>query len=199
MNSIFQLSDTSNNEQMPRWLIFASGLGSNFDAIVKRFPENVCGLICNKKGALVIEKAKASGVRCVLLERNGMSRNEYDKLLLKSTLEFQPDLIIFAGWMWIVNSEFIKDVGCKIINLHPALPKQFAGGNATADALKAFSAGKIKETGCMIHEVTEILDEGKVLGVDIIPIYTNDTLETLKVRSKEIETKLLLKVLEKLI
>ena len=90
MNSIFHLSDTSKNEQMPKWLIFASGVGSNFDAIVNEFPKNVVGLICNKKDALVVEKAKASGVECVILERNGMSRNEYDKNLLKVTLEFKP-------------------------------------------------------------------------------------------------------------
>ena len=82
--------------------------------------------------------------------------------------------------------------------MHPALPKQFAGANATADALKAFKEGRIKETGCMVHEVTEILDEGTILGTQTVPIYPMDTLEILKVRSKAIETKLLLDTLEKL-
>ena len=122
------------------------------------------------------------------------------KKLLEKIMDISPDLIVCAGWMHILGSEFLNGLeNIPIINLHPALPGMFPGADGIGDALKAYQEGKISQTGVMVHEVIAEIDAGKVLGTVIVPIEKTDNLETLSHKVKSAEKPLLLSVIKQII
>lgn len=143
------------------------------------------------------------------------TREEYDEVLAKAVLDGSgpPDLIILAGFMHIVSPQFLSSLGHKtdlpessytpptwrpskpipIINLHPALPGAFDGVNAIGRAFEAFQKGEITNTGIMVHEVVAEVDRGAPIVVEQVPIYEDDTLESLEERMHEVEHQLIVK------
>mgnify|MGYP001323923897 CR=1 FL=1 len=97
-------------------------------------------------------------------KKKEQSRIEYDISLAKHIKDnYSVDIIVCVGWMHILSSEFIQNFP-NIINLHPALPNTFPGGNAIEDAFNAYKKGTITHTGVMIHHVIPKIDSGKVIG-----------------------------------
>ena len=95
---------------------------------------------------------------------------------------------------------FLRHFPYRVVNLHPALPGQFPGTNAIAEALAAYKAGKIKHTGCMVHLVPdEAVDSGPIIGTADVPIYPTDTEETLAARMHGAEHTLLVQSLLRLV
>ena len=87
---------------------------------------------------------------------------------------------MLAGWMHILSGAFLRHFPYRVVNMHPALPGQFPGANAIAEAFAAFQRGEIKQTGVMVHLVPdERVDAGPVLATADVPIYPSDTLEML--------------------
>ena len=115
---------------------------------------------------------------------NYVNKIEYLDVISNHLLKFNLDLIVFAGWNFIVNKPFI-DCHKKIINLHPALPNTFIGTDCIRKAFNAYSRGEIKYSGSMVHEVIEDLDKGKVLNQIIVPIFNTDTYDILEKRQKK--------------
>jgi phosphoribosylglycinamide formyltransferase 1 len=104
--------------------------------------------------------------------------------------------VVLAGWMHIFSSAFLQHFPNRVINLHPALPGQFPGAHAIAEALAAYQQGKITQTGVMVHLVPdEGVDCGPVLGTVEVPILPADTLESLAERIHQREHQLLVAVL----
>src|SRR5690606_32836200 len=95
---------------------------------------------------------------------------------------YAPDLIVLAGWMRILTSAFLDHFPNKVINLHPALPGEFAGINAIERAFEAYQNGEIDHSGCMIHYVIPEVDAGPVIAQTSVPFETGDTLETFSTR-----------------
>jgi formyltetrahydrofolate-dependent phosphoribosylglycinamide formyltransferase len=126
-------------------------------------------------------------------------RSAYDSELAHTLNALNPDLIVLAGWMHIFSPAFLNTVNAPVINLHPALPGQFAGAHGVEDAYAAWQAGKITHTGCMVHEVIEEIDAGNVIATQVVPCLTGDSLDDLKQRVHKAEHELIIRAVSEVI
>lgn len=189
-----------------RLLVFASGRGSNFEAIAKAIQKKeitnaeICMLFCNKQNALALKKAKALGIAThviasKLFKSNGkFDRASYEKEVIAFAKKQNPDWIILAGYMLLIGKEFIQSFEGKIINIHPSLLPKYKGLEAQKQALDA----KERETGCTVHIVTEEMDAGPIIAQSRVPILPNDTVETLIERLLPIEHATYIAAIQKL-
>lgn len=181
-----------------RLVVLISGNGSNLQALIDHQGADyqIVAVVSNKSGAYGLERARQADIPTQSLSLKafkdaGKSRLEYDLAIAEIILRYQPDLVVLAGWMLIVSPEFIDALGGKIINLHPALPDQFAGAHAIEDAFNAYQRGEITHTGCMVHYVIPEIDAGPVVAQAPVAIYPDDTLETLEERMHQAEHQLI--------
>ncbi|MBI1854487.1 MAG: phosphoribosylglycinamide formyltransferase, partial [Chloroflexi bacterium] len=108
--------------------------------------------------------------------------------------------VVLAGWMRILSCSILLSFPRRVVNLHPALPKTFPGVHAIERAYDAFQRGEIKHTGVMVHLVPdEGVDNGPVLATQIVPIFADDTLESLEARVHGAEHGLLVKTLQEIV
>lgn len=189
-----------------RLVVLISGNGSNLQAILDacqsgELPASVVCVISNKADAYGLIRAKNAGVEAVHFAKlTNETRQEYDKRLADYITAKEPDYIILAGWMRILSSSFLSSFPNKVINLHPALPDTFPGTHAIERAFEAYQRGEIRYTGVMVHLVPdEGVDNGPVLGTEIVPIHKEDTLETLETRVHQTEHTLLVKTIKTLL
>lgn len=171
---------------MKKILIFASGEGTNFEAIVNyfRIKDVEIELLCNVDAAGVLKRAKRLNIKSYLIR-------------FAQTYEFledkKYDLYVLAGYMRILP-QGILDFGT-FINIHPSLLPEFKG----VDAIKrAFLSGK-KETGVSVHYVSEEVDSGEVIAQQKCAIEPDMTLCDLEHKIHDIEHKLYPKVIEGLL
>ena len=101
--------------------------------------------------------------------------------------------------MHILSTEFLDEFSYRVLNPHPALPGKFPGAHAIDDAFAAFQRGEVKETGVMVHLVPdEQVDAGPVIASRSVPIYKQDTLDTLTNRIHGVEHQLLVFAIQRL-
>lgn len=191
---------------MKKLVVLISGNGSNLQAIIdacqaKELNAKICAVISDKSQAFGLERARKADIPIFSKEKKlEQSRENYDIELAKIIEPYQPDWIILAGWMRLLSQSFLGYFPHKVVNLHPALPGMFPGVNSIARAFAAYQKGDIKETGIIVHLVPdEGIDSGPVLAQKNVPIYANDTIETLSERMHNIEHELLIETLKNLI
>ena len=125
-------------------------------------------------------------------------RRRYDADLAGLVAGHDPDLVVLAGWMHLLSSDFLGRFPDRVINLHPALPGEFPGSDAIGDAWEAFEVGRIDRTGVMVHHVPdEGVDSGPVIESVEVPIGPADTLETLRRRIRVVEHELIVRAIAK--
>jgi phosphoribosylglycinamide formyltransferase-1 len=174
---------------MKKIVILISGRGSNLAAILeaqhtRAWEANVVHVICNQPGAPGIAIAKKFGVQVTIIDHKSFSnRSLYDQALLEKTRNLEPDLVLLAGYMRILSSEFVHQFSKRLMNIHPSLLPSFPGLNTHRAAL---SAG-VKWHGATVHFVTEDLDVGPIVAQGIVPVLQNDTEELLANRVFVIE------------
>lgn len=161
---------------MKRICVFASGNGTNFEAIINAIEakkiDAICPiLICDKKDAYVLERAKKHNVKSyfVSLKKEG-SKELYEKKILSILNQYQIDLICLAGYMKIIGDIILKSYEGRIINIHPALLPSFKGAHGILDA---FNYG-VKVFGVTVHFVSSELDGGKIICQRAFEYYGND-------------------------
>ena len=198
------------SDSLARIAVLISGSGSNLQAIMDacddgRLPACVVVVASNRRdayGLIRAEKAEIPTV-CHPLKpylNDGRGRSQYDVDLANLVAGYRPDWIALAGWMLVLGTPFLARFAGRVVNLHPALPGQFAGVNAIARAYDAFQRGDIMHTGVMIHFVPdEGVDAGPVILSEEVPIYKTDTLDSLETRIHQTEHRLYLKALKVLI
>ena len=154
--------------------IFASGNGSNFQAIAEAIKASL--LVCDNPGAYVLKRAKKLGVEAFLIERkNFASKADYEKEIVKKLKEKKIGLIALAGYMKIIGPVILKAYENKIINIHPALLPSFKGARGIKDA---FEYG-VKITGVTAHFVDEGMDSGQIIMQAEVKVEDEDTEQTL--------------------
>lgn len=161
---------------MKRIAIFASGSGSNFEAIVNAHRRGelhaqpaVC--VCDIPGAGVTERARRLGIPLIVASpRDFSNKAAYETFLGEKMLELEIDLICLAGYMRIVGPTLLQMYGGRIINIHPSLLPAFKGAHAIKDA---FEYG-VKVYGVTIHYVDETLDGGKIIAQTAFPYNGHD-------------------------
>jgi formyltetrahydrofolate-dependent phosphoribosylglycinamide formyltransferase len=152
--------------QTPMIAIFASGAGSNAQKIIDYFHSKknagkVAVVVCNKKGAGVLEIAKTNAIDILLIEKETFFTKEtYINELKKRGIDF----IVLAGFLWKVPSSLIKSYPNKIVNIHPALLPKYGGkGMYGFKVHEAVIAAGEKESGITIHYVDELYDHGNII------------------------------------
>lgn len=120
------------------------------------------------------------------------ARIEYDADLasLILGLDPRPDVIVCAGWMHILTPDFLNPIAAaniKVINLHPALPGEFAGAGAIERAYEAGKKEGLKRTGVMIHEVIAEVDAGDAIITQEIELKDGESLDELEERVHKVE------------
>lgn len=162
---------------MNRIAVFASGSGSNFQALMESSERGGLGgrivaMVCDKPGAYVIERAsRYPEVETIVLSpRDFASKAEYEKEIVSRLERHGIDLICLAGYMRICGPTLLERYGGRIINIHPSLLPAFKGAHAIRDA---FEYG-VKVFGVTIHYVDSSLDGGKIISQSAIPYEGND-------------------------
>lgn len=185
-----------------RLVVLVSGGGSNLQAILEacaagHLPAQVVAVFSNRPSAFGLERARLAGVPAVAVPKpKEQDRRAYDAALAVHVAAHNPDWVVLAGWMRVLSSAFLDRFPNRVVNLHPALPGQFPGTHAIERAFEAYQRGHIPHTGVMVHLVPdEGVDNGPLLGQAVVPIYPQDTLDTLSARVHTTEHRLLVDVL----
>lgn len=186
---------------MKRISIFASGSGSNAENIVRYFSgsdEVECALILsNRPDAKVLDRAKRLGVPSMVFNRKEFYHSD---IILERLLETGTDLIVLAGFLWLVPENLLRTFKDRIINIHPALLPKYGG--------KGMYGMKVHETvkksgdevsGITIHFVNERYDEGEIIFQAECPVELGDTPESIAEKVHELEYRYYPKVIEKLL
>ncbi|MFL2847516.1 MAG: phosphoribosylglycinamide formyltransferase [Coraliomargaritaceae bacterium] len=173
-------------------VILGSGRGSNAKAILEAEATGQLGeastvaILSDKKEAPILDLAKQFGKSAHSIPCNPKKARlnpEETEAFLKIIQELNPDLVVLAGFMKIIDPQFIESLDGKIINLHPSLLPSFPGINSIESAFNF----PVKITGCTVHWVIPKIDAGKIIDQKAVIIEPNDTLESLseKVHSAE--------------
>ncbi len=192
-----------------RLAILISGNGSNLQAIIDamqsgRLAAQISVVVSNRPNAYGLVRAERAGITTLYVPLGshgeaGYTREEYDRDLAGQVAGFKPDLVVLAGWMHVLSPAFLTEFPGKVINLHPALPGQFAGTHAIEKAYAAFQQGEICQTGVMVHWVVPTVDAGPVIASEEVPIHPDDTLDDLEARVHVAEHRLLVEGIRRVI
>jgi len=189
---------------MMNTVILISGNGSNLQAIIdealinnaeapdktaealskSKLPINIVAVISNNANAYGLQRARQANLHTEVLDhRQYKDRDAYDAALQQLIEQFNPQLVVLAGFMRILSSEFVKFYLGRLINIHPSLLPQFPGLNTHQQALDAGS----KFHGASAHFVTPQVDAGPVIIQRQVTVKENDNVDTLKARVLEQE------------
>jgi phosphoribosylglycinamide formyltransferase-1 len=157
-----------------------SGNGSNLQAIIdatqRGLPVEIRAVISNRADAYGLTRAKKAGIPTqVLPADNAISREEYDRKLQQLIDQYEPQLIILAGFMRILSDEFVNHYLGRLINIHPSLLPKYRGLNTHQRAID----DRESLHGATVHFVTPELDGGPAIVQVKVPVVENDTAEAL--------------------
>ncbi|MDD4294134.1 MAG: phosphoribosylglycinamide formyltransferase [Candidatus Omnitrophica bacterium] len=162
--------------------VLASGNGSNFEAIARAVKEQrlkafIKFLITDKEDSFVRQRADKYGIKNIYINpKDFNAREDFDHAVAGFITEADIDLIVFAGYMRIVSSEFIERFKGRIINIHPSLLPKFKGMHAIK---KAYESGE-KITGVTVHYVSPEIDSGPIIEQIAVEIKDGMSLEDLE-------------------
>lgn len=174
--------------------VLGSGKGSNFVAIADamaagQVPAEVGIVISDVADAGILTHAKARGMAAEFLPP-GRFRTKLDDdaelAYVRRLQEAQVDLVVLAGFMRVLKSNFLRAFPQRIINIHPSLLPAFPGLEAWKQALDY----GVKFTGCTVHVVDDGVDSGPILGQEVVPVLPGDTAATLHARIQQAEHRL---------
>lgn len=174
---------------MMKIAIFASGNGSNFEAIAQAVEKQdiqaeIAVLFCDQKSAFVLERAAKYQVPTVSFSpKDFSSKVDYENEIKRMMHEFDVELIVLAGYMRIVGLTLLEAFPKKIINLHPSLLPSFPGLHGIQDAFDY--GGKV--SGITIHYIDEGVDTGPIIAQVPTEITAEDTLESLEEKIHQLE------------
>lgn len=176
----------------PRVAVFASGNGSNFEALARacasgEVDAEIAVCITDKPGAYVVTRARNLGIPSEEFRPKDFgSKLEYERAVLDALDLHKVDFICLAGYMRLIGAVLLDAYRERIINIHPSLLPSFKGAHAIKDA---FDYG-VRITGVTVHYVDESLDGGKILAQAPVENSETDTLDSLETKIHACEHKL---------
>ncbi|WP_345551652.1 phosphoribosylglycinamide formyltransferase [Microbulbifer aestuariivivens] len=171
-------------EKRCRVVVLISGSGTNLQSIIdsaagENSPYAVCAVISNKAEAYGLTRAQTAGIATeVINHRDYPDREGFDSALIETIDQYQPDLVVLAGFMRILTPGFVRHYSGRLLNIHPSLLPKYQGLHTHQRALEAGD----REHGATVHFVTEELDGGPPIVQATVPIEPNDSAETLAQR-----------------
>jgi phosphoribosylglycinamide formyltransferase-1 len=178
------MSPNQEATEIARIGILLSGRGSNMVALVEavragRVPNTeVAVVISDQPSAQGLTKARELGIDTLVIERRGRPRAEHDREIVEALRTRDIDLICLAGYMRVLSTEFITAYRGRILNIHPSLLPSYPGLDAQKQAL----ANGAESSGCTVHLVDETLDGGPIIAQRVVPVFHDDTVESLSER-----------------
>jgi len=170
-------------------VVLISGSGSNLQALIDSSqagdnPARIRAVLSNRADAYGLERAKAAGIdTCVLDHKAFAGREAFDAALIEAIDAFEQQLVVLAGFMRILSSDFVRHYAGRLLNIHPSLLPKYKGLHTHQRALEAGDG----EHGCSVHFVTEELDGGPLVVQAVIPVQSHDSLDSLAQRVHEQE------------
>lgn len=169
---------------MRRIAVLISGGGSNMLALARDLAGSDQGqivlVLSNVSGAGGLERAAAMGIATAVVDHRafGSGRVGFEAALQAELLRAGVDFVCLAGFMRVLSAGFVRGWAGRMLNIHPSLLPLYPGLHTHARALAAGDA----EAGCTVHQVTEALDGGPILGQARVPVLPDDTEATLAAR-----------------
>ena len=184
-----------------RIAIFASGSGSNAQKIMEHFKKHadaeVVIVLTNNPEAYVLQRADNFEIPSHIFDKHEFYKTNNVVELLKN---LQIDLIVLAGFMWLIPQNLLKAFPNKIINIHPALLPKYGGKGMYGDHVhQAVLDAHEEESGITIHFIDEHFDEGEIIHQSRFKIEPGDDLEMLKFKGQQLEHLHYPKVVEQLL
>lgn len=169
-------------------VILISGNGSNLQAIINAVERGLAveirSVISNSSNAYGLERAKKYCIPTEVIPHNNFSsRRAFEQILEKTISNYQPKVIVLAGFMRKLSRHFVNHYKGRIVNIHPALLPQYPGLHTHA---RVIAAGD-QVHGVSVHYVTEMLDGGPIICRAKILVTSDDTLESLRARVQALE------------
>ena len=185
--------------------VLASGGGSNLQSILDRCSDGyingeVVLVISNNSGAKALSRASEKGIKTLHISSiTEGSEEKADERITNELTASKVDLVVLAGYMKKAGEKLLDKFSGKIINIHPALLPKFGGkGMYGMNVHKAVIEAGERESGPTVHYVDSHYDHGNILGQIKVPVYPEDTPETLQKRVLEKEHELLPVVIKEL-
>ncbi|WP_404349160.1 phosphoribosylglycinamide formyltransferase [Sutcliffiella horikoshii] len=183
-----------------RIAIFASGSGSNFQAITDACRKGLLDatpalLVCDRPGAYVVERATVGDIPYfAFAPKSYQNKEEFEGHILQELARYEVDFIVLAGYMRLIGTTLLNAFKGRIVNIHPSLLPAFPGLDAVGQALDY----GVKLTGVTIHFVDEGMDTGPIIAQQAIEIGPDDTRESLETKIHEVEHSFYPKTLQQL-
>lgn len=186
---------------MKRIAIFASGTGTNAGVIIRHFElhpvAQVTLLVSNKPECGALSIARDHGVETMTVEREDFFS---EKSIVEALHVRGIDLIVLAGFLWLIPAAIIKAYPNRIVNIHPALLPKFGGKGMYGQFVhRAVLASGEKESGITIHHVNEKFDEGAHIAQFRCPVEPGDTPESLAEKIQRLEHEHFAKTIERML
>ena len=189
------------NKKLPAISVFASGSGTNFQAIADAvnngtIPARIALLVCDKPDAYVLQRAEKEGITTFVFEpKKFVSKAHYEQQILMELQRHEVEWIFLAGYMRIIGRTLLNAYPEKIVNIHPALLPAFPGANGILDAYKY----GVKVFGVTVNFVDEGVDTGKIIDQDSFKIWGSESLEEVENQIHKIEHEIYPRVIAKLL
>ena len=136
-------------------VVLISGSGSNLQSLIDSADEggySICAVVSNKADAFGLTRAQKAGIPTALLSHLAFAtREDFDLALMDIIDQYEPDLVVLAGFMRILSAAFVTHYAGRLLNIHPSLLPEFAGVNTHQRALDS----KVTRHGASVHFVTE--------------------------------------------
>lgn len=167
-----------------RIAVFASGNGSNFEALAAASARGELGgtvvaLVCDQPGAFAIERARRLGIEAVLPPAGRFrTKLEDERPWLEAIAERRVDFVLLAGFMRRLHAPLLSAFANRIVNIHPSLLPSFPGLEAIGQAWRH----GVRVTGCTVHLVEDALDAGPILAQAVVEVGEGESLESLTAR-----------------
>ncbi len=182
---------------MKKLAVFASGSGSNFEAIVKGQKNyEVVLLIVDKLDAYALVRARKMGIESVALPaKDFVNKQEHEEAIVSILKEYDIDFIALAGYMRLLGETLLNEYSSKIVNIHPSLLPNFKGKEAIKQAVEA----GVDTIGVTVHWVDFGMDTGEIIEQKSFLVNKGESISDIENRVHEIEHILYPKVLNELL
>lgn len=183
-----------------RIVVLVSGSGTTLQALIDgvadgRIPAELAAVGADKECA-GLDRARGVGVEAfTVAPADYPDRPAWNRAIQQAVAGQQPDLVVLAGFMRILDAEFVAAFEGRIINTHPALLPSFPGAHGVRDAL----AHGVRITGVTVHRVVPEVDAGQILGQAAVEVLPGDDEQSLHERIKAVERDLLVRTVGELV
>jgi phosphoribosylglycinamide formyltransferase 1 len=164
--------------------VLISGNGTNLQSIIdaiegRRLDARIELVLSNNAEAQGLNRAKKHSIRAEVVDHKAFaSREAYDEKMIELLQSHGVELVVLAGFMRLLSPLFVKTYSNRIMNIHPALLPAFPGLGVQKKALEH----GVRFSGCTVHFVNDQCDEGPIIIQAAVPVFADDTEETLAAR-----------------